>query len=60
MKKEWKTISVDKRTYNLVQEKRQELIKINNGNNVEIGTVAEIAILEGLDKVINFYTTSKR
>jgi len=56
---EYKTLSVDKRIYNFVQEKRQELIKINNGNNVEIGLVAEIAILEGLDKVVNFYKISK-
>lgn len=58
MKKEWKSISIDKEIYKKIKSKQDELIKINDGDYVEIGKVAEIAILEGLDKVVNFYITS--
>lgn len=57
---EYKTLSIDKKMYALVIEKQQELIKKINGNHVEIGTVAEIALLVGLDNVIEYYMTSQR
>jgi hypothetical protein len=57
LKKEWKSISIDKEIYKKVKNIQDELIKINDGDYVEISKVAEIAILEGLDKVVRFYTT---
>jgi len=57
MKKEWKSISIDKEIYKKVKNIQDELIKINDGDYVEISKVAEIAILEGLDKVVGFYKT---
>jgi len=51
MKKEYKTLSVSKKVYQLVKDKQEELTKKNNGDYVEISFVAESAILEGIDKV---------
>ncbi len=52
MKKERKSISIDKGVYNLVREKQQELINKNNGDYVEIGYVAELAICAGIDMAV--------
>lgn len=51
MKKEWKTISIDKGVYNLLKDKQSELIKENNDNYVELGYVAEVAIVSGISYV---------
>ncbi len=52
MKKEWKSISIDKEVYILLKNKQQELIDKKDGNYVELGYVAGAAILLGIDKVI--------
>jgi hypothetical protein len=48
----YRTLSVNKETYNLVKEKQLELIKKNNGNYVELSYIADSAILIGLSEVV--------
>lgn len=52
MKKQWKSLSVDEKIYNLVSQKQAELVMVNGGKHIQIGLVAEMAILGGIDRVV--------
>ena len=52
MIKKWKTLSVDEEIYNDVSKKQSELILLNGGKYIQIGLVAEAAIIAGMGKVV--------
>jgi len=51
MKKQWRTLSVDEKFYDLVSKKQAELTLLNNGKHIQIGMVAEAAIIIGISNV---------
>jgi len=51
LENEWKTVSVHKDIYLILKAKQKELSK-NKGRHIQLGYVAEKAIKEGIDKVV--------
>ena len=52
LENEWKTVSVHKDVYLVLKNKQKELSK-NKGRHVQLSYIAEKAIVEGIDKVID-------
>ncbi len=55
-KKEWKTVSIDKEVYNRLKIIQQEVMNSKGGDYVELGYVAESAILLSIDKLFDYLT----
>lgn len=51
MKKQWKSISIDREVYEMLKNKQHELMNKRNGEYVELGYITERVILAGFDTV---------
>ncbi len=49
----WKTLSVHEEYYDRIKDKQEELRKKRNGKSVQLSYVTELALLIGIDNVID-------
>jgi len=47
----WRTISIHQEVYYILKDKQNELMKKNNGKNIDLSYVTESSILLGINKV---------